>query len=176
MDTEPAAAAPAADPPAEAPAADPQQAQEGLQQVNFQEKVTELENFLSERDKEIAELRKNLDQAKAEHQSKDEEAHKSMEEAMHKFSERDEAMNRLLTAYRASIMQAHPDIPEEMVTGGSLEELQESLNKAKVLVAKIREKAPLTTTTVPAGAPVRMGPDFSAMSPREKIVHGIRGK
>ncbi len=159
-----------------APAADPQQAQEGLKEVNFQEKVTELENFLSERDKEITELRKNLDQAKAEHEGKAEEAHKSMEDWMHKANETNEAMGRLLTAYGASMMQARRDMREEMVTGSTLEELQESLNKAKVLVQKIREKAPQTTTTVPAGAPVRMGPDFSAMSPREKIVHGLGHK
>lgn len=156
---------------------------QSLNQVDLDARLSELEGFLSERDKEIAELKKSLEIAHsnvaangaAEIESKKavQAAQEAIQEGQKAIQERDKALAVVLTAYRAAILQAHPDIPEEMVTGSTLDELQGSLDKAKVLVQKIREKMPLVVQA-PAGAPVRSVPDVSAMSPREKIVHGLR--
>lgn len=156
------ASEPSQPPPTESPPA-PVAESAQIPVLDLSARLTELESFLSERDKEITELKNNL--------AKITSAAEASESAV---KEKEAAISRTFTALRTAILESHPDIPEEMVTGQTVEELQASLGKAAALVAKI--KSQVTAIPGPAGAPARSGPDVSAMSSREKIVHALKGK
>ncbi len=89
---------------------------------------------------------------------------------------------RAVQKYTALVIAANPEVPAELVSGATVEAVEESLARAKSLVAKVRESlasqaaAAATSTRVPAGAPARTGPDPDGLSPREKIQLGLRKK
>ena len=62
-----------------------------------------------------------------------------------------------------------------MISGGSLEPIDESLARAKALVSRVREgiESRISLSRVPAGAPERTAPDFSGLTPREKIQYAV---
>lgn len=156
---EASAAPPAASPPAQAaaePAAPPPA-------VDSSARLTEIESLLKERELVITDLQNTLTATKS-----------AADKSAGDVKERELIIAKTLTALRLSLLQAHPDIPEELLTGQNVAELQDSLVKATVLVAKIKAQAPVVMG--PAGAPARSGPDWSTMSPREKIVHALKGK
>ena len=64
-----------------------------------------------------------------------------------------------------------PEVPQELVKGETMEEVEVSLAAAREMVEGIKRRleAKLATERIPAGAPVRAAPDLSALSPREKI-------
>lgn len=86
-----------------------------------------------------------------------------------------EKLRGAATAYRDLLTATNPDIPEELIKGEGIEELNSSLERAKDIVAKVKEglKAEARSTSVPAGAPVRSAPDISSLSPAEKIRYGL---
>ena len=59
----------------------------------------------------------------------------------------------------------------------TIESLNESLEKARNLIGRVRQglETEIALTRVPAGAPERRPPDLSALTPREKIKHAIGG-
>jgi hypothetical protein len=67
---------------------------------------------------------------------------------------------------------------EELITGDTIESINESLKKAKTLVSQVRQglETEIAGAKIPAGAPPRTPPDLSALSPREKIQYAIGGK
>jgi len=77
--------------------------------------------------------------------------------------------------YRSMIIQANPEVVAELITGDSIEAINDSVDKAKALVSKVRQglEAEISLSRVPAGAPERTSPDLSTLSPREKIQYGI---
>ncbi|MBI4329341.1 MAG: hypothetical protein HY685_05715 [Chloroflexi bacterium] len=80
-----------------------------------------------------------------------------------------------LQGYRLALLQASPELPEEMVQGESVAALESSLQRARALVARVRTtlEAEQARGRVPAGAPPRRAPDLSALSPQEKIAYGL---
>lgn len=89
-----------------------------------------------------------------------------------------ETQNRLayaVNSYRTLITGNNAEIPAELITGDSIEEIDSSLVKAKLLVGKIRQglESELAATRIPGGAPVRSEPDISGLSPIEKIKYAI---
>jgi hypothetical protein len=92
-----------------------------------------------------------------------------------------EGLNRSLmdavSGYRAMVIQSNHEIPEEMLSGDTIEAIGESLKRAKTLVGKVRKslETDLLTSQFPAGAPERSVPVLD-MSPREKILHGIENQ
>jgi Mg2+ and Co2+ transporter CorA len=96
--------------------------------------------------------------------------------------ERDEALasmrERLALAlgkYRSLLLASAPEVPEELVQGETVEELDESLARARQMVERIRSRieAKLARERVPPGAPLRSAPDLSSLTPREKILYGL---
>ncbi len=77
-----------------------------------------------------------------------------------------------VTKYRDVLVQANPLIPEELIQGASVEELDASIVKATQVVEKVKSSID-ESTRIPAGSPVRSGPDLSEMSASEKIKHGL---
>ena len=122
---------------------------------------------LSERDARISGLEAALGEAESAVQS-------SIEEI--------EVVNaRLAQAvvlYRASLLASEPDVPEDMVQGATVEAVQESLDRARQMVAQVRGRleAQASAERTPLGAPARTAPDLSALSPQDKILMGLSGR
>ena len=126
-----------------------------------------LEEVLGQRDARILELEAALGET---------------ESAMSRRVEEIEGINaRLAQAvemYRAALLAAEPDVPEDMVQGASVEAVQESLERARQMVAQVRGRLEAQTSMerTPLGTPARSAPDMSALSPQEKILMGLSGR
>ena len=77
--------------------------------------------------------------------------------------------------YRALILAGAPEVPEELVKGETVEEVDASFAAAQQMVAKVRRQLEATAQAerVPAGAPPRTLPDFGGLSPQEKIAYAL---
>ena len=96
-------------------------------------------------------------------------------------SENDELHARLLAAagkYREALLAAAPELPEDLVAGESIEEIDEAAERARQTVRQVRERLESRGQIgrVPAGSPTRGAPDYSALSPVEKIRLGLSQK
>lgn len=79
--------------------------------------------------------------------------------------------------YREAVLAASPELPAELVTGDSVEEIEAALARVRQIVTRIREHLEAKAQAaahVPAGAPPRSVPDFSDLTPQEKIIFGLR--
>jgi predicted RNase H-like nuclease (RuvC/YqgF family) len=124
-----------------------------------EEKIAGLEKTLAEKDRELAALRQSADEAK---------------QASARLSGE---LSKAVTAYKELVGQANPGPVAEMLKGDTIAGINESLISARALVAKVRQDigAETARVSVPAGAPMRMAPDLSALTAREKIKFGIEG-
>jgi len=86
-----------------------------------------------------------------------------------------DALAGAVARYRAAVAASAVDVPEELVTGETVDEIDASLEQARRIVSKVREQLErdAAATSVPAGAPPRTPPDVSALSPAEKIIHAL---
>jgi len=77
--------------------------------------------------------------------------------------------------YKKMAVGANPLVPPEAISGTTVEEVKESLDRALKLVASVQESMAkqAQAASVPAGAPARAGLDTSAMSTKEKINYGL---
>ena len=77
--------------------------------------------------------------------------------------------------YREVLLAAAPEVPEELVSGATPEEVEVSLAQARQMVERIRShiEAQLAEQRVPTGAPIRSAPDLSGLSPQEKIAYAL---
>lgn len=81
--------------------------------------------------------------------------------------------------YRVQLLASAPEVPEEMVVGGSVEVVDAAFAAARDLVERVRRKLeaqavlPVREGRIPAGAPARSAADLSGLSPREKIAHAL---
>jgi len=119
--------------------------------------ITELEQVIAAKDSDIVTLK----QAASDSERSEEEAKQSLANAV--------------SAYKTAVVQANPAVPGELLTGDTIEAINQSLESAKTLVAQVRQslEADIAAGKVPAGAPARTPPDLSALSPREKIQYAI---
>jgi len=77
--------------------------------------------------------------------------------------------------YRALALERLPEVPAELVTGETIEEIDLSIGRARETVSNVRghlEKH-AQSSRVPIGAPVRSEADASGLSAQEKIARGI---
>jgi len=93
-------------------------------------------------------------------------------------AEIDEARQRLALAvakYRLLALERQPQIPAELVSGETVEEVARSLATARALVERVRRQLEAETQSrrVPVGSPGRQGADVSALSPRDKIAYAL---
>lgn len=77
--------------------------------------------------------------------------------------------------YRALILAAAPEVPEELITGETPDEVDASFAAAREMVERVRRQleAKAAAERVPAGAPARTPPDISGLSPVEKIAYAL---
>ena len=144
-------------------------------------RVAELEGIIAQRDQELAsrdtrisELRQVTANLESEITTV-KQAVAEADESLHKLGE---SFKQAVASYKVLVIQSNPDVPEELVTGDSIEAITDSLASAKELISKIRKgmEAEISLVRVPVGAPERTAPDLSALSPREKIQYAIGGR
>ena len=77
--------------------------------------------------------------------------------------------------YRELLLAGAPEVPAELVTGATIEEVDVSFAAARGVVAEVRRRIEEQAGAehVPAGAPPRAAPDLSGLSPAEKIAYAL---
>ena len=122
--------------------------------------VARLEQELADRDSEVATQKRALD------------------EAENTISDLGDALAKAVADYKAQVVQSQPGVLAELVTGDTIEGVNESLKSAQALMEWVRQEMEdeASRTRVPAGAPQRAPADLTALSPREKIQYAIGGE
>jgi len=143
-------------------------------------RIAELENLIAQQDQELASRNtriSELEQMTASLESEVATLKQAVTESDESLNKLNESLKQAVASYKALVIQSNPDVPEELVTGDSIEAITDSLASAKELVTKIRKgmEAEVSLARVPIGAPERTAPDLSALSPREKIQYAIGG-
>ena len=122
--------------------------------------TTELEQAVASKDSEIAILKQ------------------AVAESDKKLAELSESLAQAVASYRAMVTEANPEVPDELLTGDTIDAINESLENARALIDRVKQgiEAEVSRTKIPAGAPQRAPLDLSVLSPREKIQYAIGGK
>jgi len=130
-------------------------------------RVTELEGLVAQRDEELTRANSHIT-----------ELEQAVAESEERFKTTTDSLAKALANYKAMVMQANPGVPEELINGDNIESINESLGKAKGIISQVRQglEAEIQAVKIPTGAPQRVPPDLSALTPREKIQYAIGGK
>jgi hypothetical protein len=103
---------------------------------------------------------------------------KSEGELKEKLSAVSKSLTAAVVRYKDRLVQLNPEITEELISGDTIEAVDNSLEKAINLIGRVKKSVEkeISHIKVPAGAPGRRIPDLSTLSPREKIQYAIGGK
>ena len=125
------------------------------------------EASLAEKEARIAELEASLSEVK-------QTAESLRAEGVAISEARDQAVAKYLDAVRL----ANPAIPQDIIAGDTIEDIDASLAKATTIAESVRAslEAQAKETKVPAGAPPRTDISVEGLTPREKIAAGIQQK
>ena len=144
-------------------------------------RIAELEGLLAEKDRELSlanarttELEQTISSLEGELAA----VKQSNLESEHKLAEVSNALSQAVASYKARVIASSPEVPVDLITGDTIDAVNESLENARALVDRVRQgmEEEASRTKVPAGAPQRAPFDLSALSPREKIQYAIGGK
>ena len=129
-------------------------------------RITELETAVAEKDERLSLANAGIN-----------ELERAVTGAEEKLTELNNTLSQTVSSYRALVIKSNPGV-EELISGDTIEAIDESLEKAKALIGRVRQglEAEMAATKVPAGAPQRAPTDLGALSPREKIQYAIGGK
>ena len=77
--------------------------------------------------------------------------------------------------YKKLAASSNPLVPAEAISGATVEEVKDSLDRALKLVANVQQSLSkqAQASSIPAGAPARAGLETAAMSTKEKINYGL---
>ena len=102
--------------------------------------------------------------------------HTTIEEQETELTNLREQVASAAKRYRSALLASAPEVPEELIQGETVAELDQSLVSAKQIVEKIASQleAHVAAERVPSGAPPRREADLSALSPREKILYALQ--
>ena len=144
-------------------------------------RIAELERLAAEKDGELQADQARLSEAEARLRQLEREVadrDNQLEALGQAMAESDRALAQAVSAHLTSVVRANPDVPDELITGDTIEAIDRSLENARSLISRVKQglEAEASRTRVPAGAPQRMPPDLSALTPREKINYAIGGK
>jgi len=122
--------------------------------------IGELEQVVADRDSEVAALKQ------------------AVAESDEVLTNVRDSLAQAVSSYRPLVVQANPDVLDELVSGDSIEAINQSVEHAQGFISRVKQglEAEAAKTRVPVGAPQRTLPDLSALSPREKIRYAIGGK
>ena len=79
--------------------------------------------------------------------------------------------------YREAMLAADPDLPPDLVAGASIEEVDASIEAARAMVARVRERVEARRPQgrgFPAGAPAREPGGLTHLTARQKIAAGLQ--
>jgi len=139
------------------------------------------EAALAEKDQRIAELQAEGEALRAERsnlQASLSEAKQGSEAAAAELAQVKEAKDQALAKYLSMAKALNPAIPEGIIAGETIEEIDTSVEKGKAIVESVKKamEAEASQAKVPAGAPTRGEISLEGLSPREKIAAGIQQK
>jgi len=118
-----------------------------------------------------------LEQAVAGKDSELDTLKQTLTESEKKLNDIGDALAQAVASYKALVVESNPQVLPELITGDTIDAVNESLENAKALVDRVKQgmEEEASRTKVPAGAPQRIPPDLSVLSPREKIQYAIGG-
>jgi len=139
------------------------------------------EAALAEKDQRIAELQAEGEALRAERsnlQASLSEAKQGSEAAAAELAQVKEAKGQALAKYLSMAKALNPAIPEGIIAGETIEEIDTSVEKGKAIVESVKKamEAEASQAKVPAGAPTRGEISLEGLTPREKIAAGIQQK
>ena len=119
-----------------------------------------------------AELQEELAQAHSEAEARDQELTGLREQA----EALQEGVRSSAQRYRELALEHSPELPQELVVGETVEDVDQALQRARETVSKVRGhlESQAQAGRVPVGAPPRSAPDLSALSAEEKIRFGLQ--
>jgi chromosome segregation ATPase len=152
--------------------------QNGEELEPSQDRTAELEGLIAQKDQELASKNTHiseLEQTVASLNSEITALKQAIAETSDKLNGLNESFSQAVASYKTLVIKSNPEVLEELVTGETIETIDESLASAKALISRVRQgiEAEISSARVPAGAPERTPPDLSALTPREKIQHAI---
>jgi len=144
----------------EIPANEPSQNDIGVELEQVKSRVIELEALLAQKEEALT------------------KAEARISELEQVVAELDRRLAQAVSSYKALVVRLNPEVPEELIVGDTIEDINASVERAKAIIGKVRQglEAEMASVRVPTGAPARAVADLSALSPREKIQYGIGGK
>jgi len=125
------------------------------------------EAALAEKDSRIAELEASLSEAKT-----------GSEATAAELAQVKEANSQAVAKYLDAVRLANPTIPQDIIAGDTIEDIDASLAKATAIADSVKAslEAQAKEAKVPAGAPTRGEISVEGLTPREKIAAGIQEK
>ena len=156
-----------------------QEAQNGASE---NEELTAIKTQLEEQQTANATLKGAMDAAIAERDAKLTELKTALSEAKQSSealtTSLKEARDQAVTKYLTMVKALNPAIPESMIAGETIAEIDLSIEKGKALVSSVKQslESEAAAAKVPAGAPTRGAISLEGMSPKEKIAYGIQQK
>jgi len=132
-----------------------------------QKAKTTLEEAMTEKDARLAELETALSEAK-----------QGSEASTAELASVKEARDQAVTKYLGMAKASNPQVPGDMISGETIEEIDASVDKGKGLVSAVKQSLESETAAakVPAGAPTRGAISLEGMSSKDKIAAGIQQK
>jgi len=129
--------------------------------------VIELEGLVAQQEEELARANARIT-----------ELEQAVAEAEERLAATNNSLTEAVARYKTMVVQTNPEVLEDLIAGDTIESIDDSLNKAKTLIGRVKQglEIQISAVKIPAGAPQRTPPDLSALSPREKIKHAIGGK
>ena len=123
-----------------------------------------LEEAMAEKDAKLAELETALSEAK-----------QGSEASTAELASAKEARNQAVSKYLGMAKASNPQVPQDMISGETIAEIDASVEKGKGLVASVKKTLESETAAakVPAGAPTR-GESTEGMTNKELIAAGIK--
>jgi len=123
-----------------------------------------LEEAMVEKDARLAELEAALSEAK-----------QGSETSATELASAKEARDQAVSKYLGMARAANPQVPGDMISGETIEEIDASVEKGKGLVAAVKKtlESESAAAKVPAGAPTR-GESTEGMSSKELIAAGLQ--
>ena len=157
---------------------EPEPVEEKLKRLKT--RVSELNELLAQRGRELASRDKqilNLGQTMADKEGEITSLKQSLAVSQEQQKRLADSLAQAVSSYKALAISANPQLPEELITGDTIEAVNDSLTRAKTLVSKVRQglEAEALQARFPSGAPARTTPDLSTLSPKEKIQYAIGG-
>jgi uncharacterized coiled-coil protein SlyX len=133
--------------------------------------VAELEERLTEKDFRVSEL----EQALAERDDQINTLKQSLAGLETQLTGLKDGQAQAIASYRALVVSSNTDLPEELISGDSVEEIDKSLASARALIDRVRQRleTEIAGARIPAGSPLRTAADLSALSPQEKIQYAM---